>query len=42
MTSDTGTGKYEELLETCRGLEPIETAVAHPCEALALCGVSSA
>ena len=34
----TGTGKYEALLERCRGLAPIPTAVAHPCEASALAG----
>jgi phosphotransacetylase len=32
----TGTGKYEALLERCRSLEPVATAVAHPCEATAL------
>jgi phosphotransacetylase len=32
----TGTGKYEQLLARCRGLEPVPTAVAHPCEASAL------
>lgn len=34
----TGTGKYEALLVKCQGLEPIPTAVAHPCEASALAG----
>ena len=34
----TGTGKYEALLERCRGLAPIPTAVVHPCEASALAG----
>ena len=34
--STTGTGKYELLLERCRALEPVPTAVAHPCEASAL------
>ena len=33
-----GTGKYERLLERCAGLEPIPTAVAHPCEKSALAG----
>jgi phosphotransacetylase len=33
-----GTGKYERLLERCSGLEPIPTAVAHPCEKTALAG----
>ena len=32
----TGTGKYELLLARCQGLEPIRTAVAHPCEPSAL------
>ena len=32
----TGTGKYEALLERCRSLEPVPTAVAHPCEETAL------
>ena len=34
----TGTGKYEQLLERCRSLAPIATAIAHPCEASALAG----
>ena len=32
----TGTGKYELLLKRCRDLEPVPTAVAHPCEESAL------
>lgn len=36
MTAHPGTGKYEHLLESCRGLEPVRTAVAHPCEKTAL------
>jgi len=36
MSPATGTGKYEALLERCRGLEPVPTAVAHPCEETAL------
>src|SRR5687768_5902543 len=36
MAHLTGTGKYERLLERCKGLEPVPTAVAHPCEATAL------
>jgi len=32
----TGTGKYEALLERCRNLEAVPTAVAHPCEHSAL------
>jgi phosphotransacetylase len=36
MKQDHGTGKYEQVLERCRNLEPIPTAVAHPCESTAL------
>jgi phosphotransacetylase len=42
MNRETGTGKYEQLLERCRSLEPIATAVAHPCEASALAGALEA
>ena len=42
MKRETGTGKYEQLLEKCRGLEPIPTAVAHPCEETALSGALEA
>ncbi len=42
MTSKTGTGKYEQLLERCRSLAPVPTAVAHPCEATALAGAVEA
>ena len=38
----TGTGKYEELLARCKGLAPVPTAVAHPCEASALSGAMEA
>jgi phosphotransacetylase len=38
----TGTGKYERLLERCKGLEPVPTAVAHPCDASALAGAIEA
>jgi len=38
----TGTGKYEQLLERCRSLTPVVTAVAHPCEASALMGAIEA
>jgi phosphate acetyltransferase len=37
-----GTGKYERLLERCRGLAPIPTAVAYPCEETALAGAIDA
>ena len=36
----TGTGKYERLLVRCKGLDPIPTAVAHPCEETASPGHS--
>jgi phosphate acetyltransferase len=42
MTRETGTGKYEQLLARCRSLEPIVTAVVHPCEASALEGAIDA
>ena len=42
MTRETGTGKYEQLLTRCRSLEPVPTAVAHPCEASALAGALEA
>jgi len=42
MSYATGTGKYERLLERCKGIEPIPTAVAHPCEASALLGAVEA
>jgi len=38
----TGTGKYEQILERCLKLEPVPTAVAHPCEAGALAGAIEA
>jgi phosphate acetyltransferase len=42
MNRATGTGKYELLLERCRSLEPVPTAVAHPCEETALAGAIEA
>jgi phosphate acetyltransferase len=42
MMTETGTGKYEQLLLRCRTLPPIATAVAHPCEATALAGAVDA
>ncbi|HKT84133.1 MAG TPA: bifunctional enoyl-CoA hydratase/phosphate acetyltransferase, partial [Solirubrobacterales bacterium] len=42
MTTQPGTGKYEQLLSRCSGLEPVATAVAHPCEASALAGALEA
>jgi phosphotransacetylase len=42
MTQESGTGKYEQLLVRCRGLEPVPTAVVYPCEAIALAGAVEA
>src|SRR5262249_30111565 len=42
MSYATGTGKYEKLLERCKSIEPIPTAVAHPCEVSALLGAVEA
>jgi phosphotransacetylase len=42
MTYETGTGKYERLLERCKSLEPVATAVVHPCEISALEGAIEA
>ena len=42
MSPETGTGKYEELLKRCKGLEPIPTAVAHPCDETSLDGAIEA
>jgi phosphate acetyltransferase len=42
MNRESGTGKYEKLLERCKALEPIPTAVAHPCEQTALAGALEA
>ncbi len=41
-TAQIGTGKYEQLLLRCQNLEPVATAVAHPCEATALAGAIDA
>jgi phosphate acetyltransferase len=38
----TGTGKYEQMLVTCKNMKPIPTAVAHPCEESALSGAVEA
>jgi phosphate acetyltransferase len=38
----TGTGKYEAMLERCRNLPAVTTAVAHPCEETALAGAMEA
>lgn len=42
MILETGTGKYEQLLERCANLEPVPTAVAHPCDASSLSGAVEA
>jgi phosphotransacetylase len=42
MTREIGTGKVEQLLETCKRLKPIPTAVVHPCEETALAGAIQA
>ena len=42
MSTQTGTGKYEQFLDRHRALTPIATAVAHPCEATALAGAIDA
>jgi phosphotransacetylase len=42
MNREPGTGKYEQLLARCRTLEPVPTAVAHPCEKTALAGAIDA
>jgi len=39
---ETGTGKYEQLLLRCSNLEPIPTAVAHPCDDTSLSGAVEA
>jgi phosphotransacetylase len=42
IATSIGTGKYEQLLQRCERLEPIATAVAHPCEVSALSGAIEA
>jgi phosphate acetyltransferase len=42
MSQETGSGKYEQLLTRCKSLEPVPTAVVHPCEASALAGAVEA
>jgi phosphate acetyltransferase len=42
VAHETGTGKVERLLTLCKRLEPVPTAVAHPCEASALSGAIEA
>ena len=42
MILETGTGKYAHLLERCTSLEPVPTAVAHPCDPSSLSGAVEA
>jgi len=42
VTRTTGTGKYDSLLERCKSIDPVPTAVAHPCEESALAGAMEA
>ena len=42
MILETGTGKYAQVLERCASLEPVPTAVAHPCDPSALSGAVEA
>lgn len=42
VVQETGTGKYEQLLAKCRRLEPVPTAVAHPCDFTSLSGAVQA
>jgi phosphate acetyltransferase len=42
MSTQTGTGKYEQLLARCKRLKAVPTAVAHPCEKSALAGAVEA
>jgi len=42
VIQQTGTGKYERMLEKCKNLKPVPTAVAHPCEESALAGAIEA
>ena len=42
MNGQTGTGKYEQMLVTCKNMKPIPTAVVHPCEESALAGAVEA
>jgi phosphotransacetylase len=42
QSTATGTGKYDAILDRCKSLAPVPTAVAHPCEASALEGAVDA
>ena len=41
-TVQTGTGKYEKILERCQDLEPVPTSVAYPCDETSLAGAVDA
>ena len=40
--TEPGTGKYERLLERCRGITPAPTAIAYPCDESSLSGAMDA
>jgi phosphate acetyltransferase len=42
MTLETGKWKYDRMLLRCKRLEPVPTAVVHPCEKTALSGAVEA
>jgi phosphotransacetylase len=42
MTRESGTGKYERALTKCHHLDPVPTAVAHPCDESSLAGAFEA
>jgi phosphotransacetylase len=42
QATTTGTGKYELILQRCQSLQPVPTAVVHPCEPSALAGALDA
>ena len=41
-TESRGSGKYEQLLARCKGIAPVPTAVAHPCDDASLGAVLDA
>ena len=41
-TESRGSGKYEQLLARCKGMAPVPTAVAHPCDDASLGAVLDA
>jgi phosphotransacetylase len=40
--AQTGTGKYEKIIERCQDLEPVPTSVAYPCDETSLAGAIDA